>query len=512
MYLSSLTNTPLKRLRDFGVFSCMVGLVFSKAILSLSIVLLILTALFANDKKTRWNKHIHSKSIVFFILFYLFLCLSICWSNDKQTGVDQIIINLPLLLIPIALFTLPGYSKSTLKIISIVFVGLVVLSTCLNFIHYQFFLPLQTDIRSLSWSISHIRLSLFVCFSIFILIIYFPSTNKHIFTVIALIWLFFYAYYSQVLSGVLCFITAGVFYLIHSLTTHKNKRSKLILSSILLVIISFITFSLIYFINSNNQNIKPLKNIPTHTRLGNPYSHNHASHTYENGYPLDMFVCEKELDSVWNLRSKLNLDDRTSSDFRIRTVLIRYLTSRGLPKDAYGVNHLSKQDIVNIENGIASVLELQQGLKARLTSLSYELASKNPNGHSMLQRLEYWKTGISIFKQYPLIGTGIGDYKHIYQLEYIRQKSILEPQNRLESHNQFLGILVVTGIIGFALFVLHIIFTFFTFWKNQQKLPILFYIICFTSFLVEDTLTTLTGMCFYSLFMGLFLNEFQDET
>jgi hypothetical protein len=83
----------------------------------------------------------------------------------------------------------------------------------------------------------------------------------------------------------------------------------------------------------------------------------------------------------------------------------------------------------------------------------------------------------------------------------------------LESHNQFLGIAIATGSAGLLLFLLHLTYTFRIFWQKKEVMPILFLSICITSFLVEDTLTTLAGMSFFSFFLGLFLtnNSIKNE-
>jgi len=228
----------------------------------------------------------------------------------------------------------------------------------------------------------------------------------------------------------------------------------------------------------------------------------------ENGYPLNCFINEQELDSTWKTKSNIALNTHTKNDFSYHTVLIRYLTSKGLTKDAEGINQLSNKDIKNIELGIPTILNLQSGLENKINELHYQLnLFENPNGHSILQRLEYWKTGWSIFKKNWLIGTGIGDYKETYQQEYTKSNSILEPKNRLESHNQFLGIAIATGSLGLFLFLMHMTYTFRMFWQKKEELPILFLSICITSFLVEDTLTTLAGMSFYSFFNGFFISN-----
>ena len=184
-------------------------------------------------------------------------------------------------------------------------------------------------------------------------------------------------------------------------------------------------------------------------------------------------------------------------------VLYRYLTSKGLTKDAYGLRKLSKEDIRAIENGIPSILEINKGLvpKIEFYIKNFNL-NKDPNGNSLLQRLEYWRIGSAIFLEHPVIGVGIGDYKASFIAEYKKRKTKLFLQNRLETHQQFLSIFIATGCIGGCLFLL--IFYFFIRQLSKNLLAIYFIGIIISSFLVEDTLTTLAGMGFFGLFYGVF--------
>jgi hypothetical protein len=68
----------------------------------------------------------------------------------------------------------------------------------------------------------------------------------------------------------------------------------------------------------------------------------------ENGNPLNCYLCVNEMDSAWVKRSIFQLDRSNKEGFLNRTVLIRYLTSKDLPKDAEGVNALNEQDIKNL--------------------------------------------------------------------------------------------------------------------------------------------------------------------
>lgn len=505
-------NPSQKNLQLLLVIGCvfvLCGLIFSKAILSLSTAYLILIGILSGDYSEGIARIKENRPLHIFLLFIIFYIGSITWSNNLEAGVTDLISKANLILLPIILVVLPPITEKHKTILLRIFAGLVVLASVIHFFIYQINFTPDKDVRSMSLFLSHIRFSLFVIFGIFILA-YQKSTNIYfkIISYLAIVWLLFYTYYAQVLSGILALIICVICIAIHELKSSvqwkKNSSILFLVSTVILIL--FIIFN---FNELNTKKIK-IKYYKKHTKLGHIYTHDTLSKSLENGYPIDCFINNEELDSTWKTRSNIPLNSYTKNEYRYYTVLIRYLTSKGLTKDAEGVNKLAQQDIQNIEQGIPTILALESGLKKRIYELQYELNSQqNPNGHSILHRIEYWKTGWSIVKQHYLVGTGIGDYKDAYQQAYIKSKSVLEQKNRLESHNQFLGILIATGSIGLFLFLFHIRTSFLQFWRNKNKIALLFYLICLTSFLAEDTLTTLAGMSFYSFFFGLFINNDQ---
>ncbi len=507
-----LKNSSPKIIQRFIVIGCLfvlVGLIFSKAILSLSTAYLLIIVLLSGDYGEAIKRIKNNRTLNYFLLFILFYSCSLFWSTNINAGCKDLLSKCNLFLLPIVLVALPTISSKNKTGLLRIFTGLLLIASVINFIIYQNAYTHDKDIRTMSLFVSHIRFSLFVIFGIFILA-YQKTTNVYlkIISYLAIAWLLFYTYYAQVLSGILvltcCIVYLTIYELRSSIKWRKITSYLFLGSMILLIIISIINF------NELNKNKTEIKQYPTLTKLGHKYSHDTVSKALENGYPLHCFINKEELDSTWKTRSTVPLDSYTKNEYRYYTVLVRYLTSKGLTKDAEGVNKLTQQDIHNIEHGIPTVLALESGLKKRIYELQYELNSQqDPNGHSILHRIEYWKTGWSIFKNNWLLGTGIGDYKEVYQEQYINSNSVLEPKNRLESHNQFLGILVATGSVGLTLFLLHLIYSFRTFAKNKNKLALLFFIICIVSFLVEDTLTTLAGMSFYSFFFGLFIKNDQ---
>ncbi len=513
MFLRKTNPINTQSLLMFGCLMVIIGLLFSKAILSLSTAYFIIIFIGLGNYSEGFNRIKKNKSLLLFILFIGFYITSLFWSELILPGLSDLLSKCNLILLPIVIVALPVLSNKNKLIILQLFAGLVIVESIINFGTFQLNFSPDKDIRTMSLFISHIRFSLFVVFAIFILI--FQKKTKisvKIIVWLGLTWLLFYTYYAQVLSGVLTCIVCFLVLLIIGLK-NPNKWVRICsLSSIAIIIL--ISILGVFIINNSTPKKINIKSYPTYTKLGHLYFHDTISKAMENGYPLNCFINEQELDSTWKTKSDIALNSFTKNDFSYHSVLIRYLTSKGLTKDAEGINKLSNLDIKNIELGIPSILNLKTGLQNRVNELNFELNSReNPNGHSILHRIEYWKTGWSIFKKNWLIGTGIGDYKESYQKEYDNLSSLLEPKNRLESHNQFLGIAIATGTIGLLLFLMHITNTFRTIWCKKDLLPIIFLSICVASFLVEDTLSTLAGMSFYSFFIGLFItnNSFNNE-
>jgi hypothetical protein len=248
--------------------------------------------------------------------------------------------------------------------------------------------------------------------------------------------------------------------------------------------------------------ISELKRI---SKYGEPYYFEEKT-PWENGYPILAQIALKEIDSCWNSVSNLRYNiDKDAKGTMVHYTLWRYMTSRGLPKDREGFSKLSKQEIQLIERGIASVELAKGGLHARLHSLRTQIQyPEDPNGHSMLQRFEYWKAAKAIIAQNWLFGLGAGDIDDAFQEIYESTNSKLLPQNRHRSHNQYLTTWITSGLFG--------LFAFLWLWVQVIRSSLQmrafewlsFAGIVITSFLIEDTLETQIGVTFIAFFFGLF--------
>ena len=172
------------------------------------------------------------------------------------------------------------------------------------------------------------------------------------------------------------------------------------------------------------------------------------------------------------------------------------------------MNKLSEDDVHNIENGYADIHETGLGFRARLYGLKYQIHhAGNPNGHSLLQRIESWKTAGQIIKENWLYGVGAGDVADKFEQKYKENKSMLIAENRIRAHNSFLTYWLSFGIIGLVLFT-YIQYSFFQFeWRNVNYLGLLFIGLSLISFLLEDALETQTGVTFFAFFYSFYASK-----
>jgi O-antigen ligase len=219
------------------------------------------------------------------------------------------------------------------------------------------------------------------------------------------------------------------------------------------------------------------------------------------------------LDSTW--RERTGGDLFTDADPNLFSNLIRYMSSLGLRKDAHGVAQLSTQDVVYIQQGYPSIIYAQGGLNARLARITMEiqkhLEGADPNGSTIQQRLEYWKTGLDIIKQNPFIGVGIGDIQTAFNTQFELNDSRLHPENRLHTHQQFLTFWIGTGILGLLLFIFYTVATLLIALRYNSYLLLVFWAIITFSYFFEDTLETQVGVTLAAFFVTFILKQ-EKET
>lgn len=437
------------------------------------------------------------------------------YTGDLNEGLSDLRIKLPLFLLPLFFASVPPLSGRQYRTVLWVLISATVISTLASLGYYLGILEAEIkDIRDVSRFISHIRLSLLVCFS-FAVVIWFIRKEKNIALKLLLlcvnIWLISFLVLMESLTGVGILLGGTIVFSLRQLFLHPAFMMKMAAGLLMiLVVIGIYRLSKFVFVES----VTPLEvsrdTLPEFTRMGNPYRHDLNRQDLENGNAVWLYVNELELDSAWNRRSKISIYSADRKGHMLQMTLMRYLSSLGYTKDAEGVMKLSDSQVKQIENGVANPDDNQlSNLPGRFRRLSWEYRvyyfGGDPSGHTLTQRIEYWKTALHLIKKAPIFGCGTGDVKRAYEKAYQETGSKLEPRWRLLSHNQYLRIGVSLGIIGFAVFIFSLCFPWFYLHKYGDLLYSAFLFIALASMLTEDTLETQAGVTFFAFLNSFFL-------
>lgn len=467
--------------------------------------------------KTRFNDFIHNKVAVVMVSIYLLHILGLVFTSDFQYAFRDLRIKLPLLLLPMILSSMKPLSKKHSDTVLWFFIASVLFVTILGFVKYlrrDF-----VDVRELSVFVSHIRVSLCMVFSIFILGYYLVKRRYNLLIkgliVILMLWFLWQIMLWESFIGIVIVSILTVSILLISIMRNKNMVVRISVIAVVVIVL----LSMIYYLYDVIHRYRTperivVEQLDTHTKLGNPYVFDTISYRIEDGRYVGMYLSIDEMINAWNARSdkKINsiYDDGYGS-------LIRYLTSKDLRKDAEGVSQLTDDDVINIENGIANFNYIENpGLKTRIMKImvAYDnyADDRDANGSSVFQRVEYIKASLNIIKENPIMGVGTGDISVAFNDYYEKSNSKLTRENRLRSHNQYLAITVAFGVVGLIWFLFSMIYPLFADKKNINYLYIVFLLIMMLSMLTEDTLETQIGVTLFAFFNSFLVFTINSDT
>ncbi len=467
--------------------------------------------------KRKWTLAKSNKVVLFFVAAWLIHAIGLLWSDNLQFGIHDLRIKLPMLLLPVFAGTLPRLTNKQIKTILISFLIAVFTGTMISMAVYLGFTHHEVkDIRDISIFISHIRFSLLINVAIIILI-YFLRTDT-IFQISSiekkiciplLIWFVVFLFILESFTGiVIFFIIAAILVFLYGI---KNlQKIKRIALFVLLAIFFIIGISYIYSIHKKFFNTAAIdvSTIDIYTKEGNLYEHNPNIKYLENGNYISMYNCPTELKREWNKRSTISYEGTDQNGQQIKFTLIRYLTSKGLRKDADGMAHLTNEDIKKIEKSISNYKYFGGGFSTKIYQFIWQidcyLKGGNPSGHSLTQRLEYLKTASAIIGNNFWIGVGTGDLDVEFAQQYALQKSALSPECRLRAHNQYLTLFLTFGLPGFLLLMYLLIAPAFISKATHYFIFNFFILTVLLSMLNEDTFESQPGITFIMFFYVLF--------
>lgn len=501
----------------FGLLIVMViGLPLSKALTSVVSGVLMFNWLVEGQYSIKFQRLKDRWGILLLISIFFVYVIGLLWTSSMQWGVHDVIIQLPLLIFPLVIGTSVDLNYRQVKQIVYAFsAAVVVASFCSIWVLLGLSGKQIQDPREMSLFISHIRFALLINISIFALGWYFLNKEKktlleNILLLSTIIWLSIFLVILRSATGWVVFLAILLFAIFQSIFLIKKAFVRM---ALLLFFISGFVGPVGYILYVVNQ-FYTIEKIPADiqslkTSRGNLYSHDLSNKEIENGHYTFLFINDSELCEAWNKRSRFDCNSTSDSGFN-KFVLIRYLTSKGFRKDAQGVEKLTEEDIRNIENGMtnyrfASSFSFYKRIYQIVWEIDVYRKGGNPSGHSVSQRLEYYKMALQIINEDFWFGKGTGGYYPAYQEKYNQNKFFQGQEYRQRSHNMFLSYWIDFGLIGMCYICFALVAPVFIEQKTKSFLLVTFLFIVFLSFLNEDTLNNHDAITFFSLFYPLYL-------
>jgi len=462
----------------------------------------------------KFSSFFKNKPAVIFSLIYIIHLIGLLYTSDMNYALKDLRVKLPLILLPVVISTMEKINSKNFRILMLVYISAVFISTAIS--AFVFITDDYVDVRDISLLISPIRLGLNVSFAFFVLIYFIFHERKFAmwqvvsFLILAL-WFITFLFILESVTSIVIIIIVSVGYLFMRVrnSMFRWQKSLLVILAIILPL-AFIWHVRHIIVDATTAPPINYEELEEYTKYGNRYFHDTADLQIEDGKYVGLYICYKELKNEWNERSSIDYHGKTSEGQLINTTLIRYLTSKDLRKDRDGVRSLTDEDIAMIENGLANFNYVDKpGLRTRLLKIikGYEVYRKtaNPSGSSVMQRIEYLRASFNIINENLIFGVGSGDLEDAFNKEFNDMNSALESRYRYHAHNQFLGISVALGIIGFIVFIIGLFYPPLKLRGFEDYYFGTFFLIMIISMFSDDTLETQAGVTLFAYFYTLLL-------
>ena len=496
-----------------GLALVTVALPTSKFALSIGIFTLLGNWLTEGNFKEKLQRLWSQKSILLPGALFVFLVFGLLFTEDYEYGLKDLRIKLPLLALPIIIGSSQPPKPQEFRNLLWLFVATVVTAAMINGTMTFMDRQLEYPTGKTSFLISHIRFALLICVALISLVHLRETSSKKSLKQLAVglaVMLTLYLLVLGSMTGLVVLLLTGFAAMIYFIRKSKSRKVRLTLLSLCIffpaLTIGYLTYHILDFYDL--EPLDPTK-LETHTENGHRYGHYLQNPQVENGHYVWTYLAYTEMQQTWPTRSDIPFFGKDSLDQPLYSTLIRFLTSKGLRKDANGIKQLTDEEVRAIEHGMANVRFMEgKTISNRIYQIIWEFDNyrngMNPEGNSVTQRLEFWKAGWSIFLAHPILGVGTGDVNQAYLDYYTEHHSILDKEYWLRAHNQYLTFLVTLGIPGFLLFMALMLAPFFT-GRTSDFLNYSLMIIFLLSMINEDTLETQIGLTWFAFFYSLFL-------
>jgi len=447
LYLASLI---------FVLFS----LPFYRAMSSIGMIVMASNWVLEGHFREKWQRLKNNPGIWIFSSFYFVGAFSFFYSDNTGQVMKHMQNSLALLAAPLVIGTSRPVSYRDLKI----FIGAMTLGVVINSIlSYALFTGLIhaeiTNFRHYSYFSSNIHVSYIAVMAM--IFIYYHVTRtwsrlpvaENRLLLFLMIWMAIYVVFLRSFAGLM--VMGAFIWIVLLMKSMKWKAVIRIPVIVALIVLPLLPLALLYQIYQKNFSDYEVEvaELPKETAQGNPYRHNLKNPLMENGRYVGLFIAEKELEQTWNQRSSLPYDGKDEKEQPLHMTLKRYLTAKGLRKDARGVKALSERDIRNVEEGITNPVyaDKKRFFTSRLYTVAQGLHQYKRTGKpfdSITQRMEAYPAMIHIISENFWIGVGRGDIYRAHDKYYAEKFKRPDQFKLVAGHNQYLKTMASFGLIG----------------------------------------------------------------
>lgn len=490
---------------------CLIFLPWSTAFLSLAQMLLVANWLvggvLTRSAAVRWRAAFATAPSLAFLAFFGLHVVGLLWTDDLGWGLDLVRILLPVLSFGAVL---AGSGRlSTRDFRTVLLLGAWSAVACSVF-GAVFSRASADDYRGLSLFISHIRLALMLCLAVAVFV--WKGRRgpwwEQLARAAAIAWVLHFLARLGSVQGLALLALLGI-----ALLWQKAAHLALLQRTVLrLALVLLPASALVPVVHALRAGMRlPPADLPQtapRSAGGETYMHDLANAQQQNGHYVWTHLAWGEMRRTWPTRSLRSMDAPDDRGHVLWGTLVRYLASRGLPKDSVGIMALSDADVRAIERGVVDHrADSRNMLAQRLDELVFELQNYRDKGtaggHSLAMRLEYWRTGWHIARRHWITGVGTGDTQRAFDAAYSAEGSSLPAEWRHRAHQQYLTLWISFGLFG-------LLFSLWTWvwpawhlgaWRHPVFLS--WALIFAVANLSDDTIETQAGATFFALYYAL---------
>lgn len=451
------------RVHLFAICLFLFSLAFSRFLLTLSLILLALNWLLEANFKERFVLFFKDKPAVIFTSIFGLSLVGVLWAENTLDAFLALQHKLPTLLLPIIIVTSKPLNTRDLKLVLLVLFGSVVAVSLIG-VGLMMFNSALSNYREALPFVPVTSFSMIIVITIFSVPILFQrlKTKPWLFYLglgVSL-WLVVYLIILRSLTGIASLAAAIAFTILFSFIKSFNKWINWGLALLFFALIGggATAFSYMYKITHVEVPVD-INSLPETTAHGHKYSHWPNQKLRENGHLVYICISDEELEAQWSQHSSMDYEGFDKSGEQLKYTLYRYMASKGLTKDWDGFNELTLEDIENVEDGFTNYLyPTWPGILRRFHTLTmglyiYETSdAQHPEWSTLTQRIELWKASYLAFKEKPVLGWGTGNAELAVDFGLKQMDSSMMNFSK-RSHNQYLTLLLLWGIVGTLAFI-----------------------------------------------------------